>query len=84
MPLAAKKVTISLPEDLLAFADTRASELGTTRSRVIGDLLAERRRQQRDALASEGYRFYAQEAEEFAEASGLAVAEVLADERSSW
>ena len=44
MPLAAKKVTISLPEDLLVFADTRASELGTTRSGVIGDLLAERRR----------------------------------------
>jgi len=54
---------------------------GTTRSRVIAELLASWRQQERDALAGEGYRIYARESEEFAEASGPVVTEALGVER---
>ena len=41
------KIGVSLPDDLIAFADDRARELGTTRSALLADLLeAERIRQQ--------------------------------------
>ena len=77
---ATKKVTISLPRDLLGFADTMAAELKTTRSKVISDSLREMRQREQDDLAREGYRFYAREAEEFAEMSVRAMAEVLRDD----
>jgi metal-responsive CopG/Arc/MetJ family transcriptional regulator len=80
---AHKKVTISLQEELVAYADDVARELGTTRSAVIADLLAERRAREREALAGEGYRFYADEASEFDLASGAAVAESWNDDRPS-
>ena len=70
MPVATiQKVTISLPNDLIAFADTRATQQGITRSKFIAELLAEYKLRQEDLLAAEGYQFYAQEAEEFARAS---------------
>ncbi len=80
--LATRKVTVSLPEELVEFADSRANERRTTRSGVITDLLDAARRRDLDALAKEGYRFFARESEEFAEASGPAVAEALDDDRS--
>jgi hypothetical protein len=42
--------------------------------------LREMRRREQDDLAREGYRFYAREAEEFAEMSVQAMAEVLRDD----
>lgn len=84
MPQAAtRKVTISLPEELVAFADHKASEQRTTRSDVIGRLLEEHRASELDALAREGYELYAQEANDFAEQSTIALGEVLARERAS-
>ena len=84
MPHAtSRKVTLSLPEDLVAFADAKAAERGTNRSRVVGDLLEALRRREQDSLASEGYRFYAAEAREFADASAKAVAEAVVDDRST-
>lgn len=80
---AHKKVTISLQEELVAYADGLARERGMTRSGVIADLLAERRAREREVLAGEGYRFYADEASEFDLASGAAVAEAWNDERPS-
>ncbi len=77
---ATKKVTISLSRDLLGFADTMASERKTTRSKVISDSLREMRQREQDELAREGYRFYAREAEEFADMSVRAMAEVLRDD----
>jgi metal-responsive CopG/Arc/MetJ family transcriptional regulator len=71
---AIKKVTISLPVELLSFADSRASDQRTSRSSVISDLLERERLRQLDELAREGYEFYAAEAEEFAKASAAAVA----------
>ena len=80
MQPATKKVTISLPRDLLGFADTKAAELRTTRSKIISNSLREMRRREQDDLAREGYRFYAQEAEEFAEMSLQVMAEILRDD----
>jgi hypothetical protein len=41
------KIGVSLPDELIAFADERARELGTTRSALLAELLAaERIRQQ--------------------------------------
>ena len=79
-----RKVTISLPEDLVSYADAVARERQSTRSAVISHLLEERRKRDRDELAREGYRFYGEEAGEFSVASRLAVAEAVDDERSAW
>ncbi len=70
-----QKVTVSLPKELIAFADLKAMEQGISRSKLIADLLAEFKMSQEDALAAEGYQFYAQEAEEFAVVSQQAMLE---------
>lgn len=70
-----RKVTISLPQELLDYADRRAKALNTSRSQVIAQALAAVHDHTVEQLASEGYHFYAAEASEFAEASASAVAE---------
>jgi metal-responsive CopG/Arc/MetJ family transcriptional regulator len=72
-----RKITISLPETLVEFADREAARLSTSRSRVIADALSQVQAEEKERLAAEGYQFYAQEASEFAQASAAAVAEVL-------
>jgi metal-responsive CopG/Arc/MetJ family transcriptional regulator len=72
-----RKVTISLPADLVEFADHRAARLNISRSRLIARVLSELRATEAERLAVEGYRFYAQEATEFAQATAGAVAEAL-------
>ena len=74
-----RKVTISLPAPLVDFADREAARLNISRSGLIARALAEIQASERDKLAAEGYRFYAREASEFAEASSRAVAEAWAD-----
>jgi metal-responsive CopG/Arc/MetJ family transcriptional regulator len=81
--VTSRKVTVSLSEDLLSFADSKASELGMTRSRLIGRALEELRLREKDQLAVEGYRFYAQESREFADATAEAFSEVI-DDGSTW
>ena len=76
-----RKVTISLPADLLAYADEQARLTGTSRSQAIGECLARSYRAAEEALAADGYRFYAEESADFAEAAAGAVAEALGDER---
>lgn len=73
-----RKVTISLPGDLVAFADQQARQQSTSRSRVIAEILAHFKAQEEERLAAEGYQFYAQEALEFAKVSERASAEVFA------
>jgi len=75
--LELEKVTLSLPRELVRYADARAQELETSRSQVIGEALAERRAREEDELAREGYAFYADESAEFAAASIGAVSEAL-------
>ena len=77
MTIQYRKITISLPANLLEYADRRASRTRLSRSQVIGEALAEAQAQEQMRLAVEGYRFYAGEASEFAEASAGAVAEAL-------
>jgi metal-responsive CopG/Arc/MetJ family transcriptional regulator len=72
-----EKVTLSLPRDLVGFADRMARAQGTNRSRVVAEILSDAAARTRDALAAEGYRFYAEESRDFAEASQPAVSEVL-------
>jgi len=75
----ARKVTISLPDTLLRYADARAAESAMSRSQLIAELLLRLKQQEEDALAAEGYRFYAHEAEDFAETSRRAVSEALSE-----
>ena len=70
-----RKITISLPEALVAFADDWAKELSTSRSQVIGMALAAVKTREDEQLAAAGYRFYAQEASEFASTAHKAIAE---------
>ncbi len=81
---ASRKVTVTLPEDLVSFADEKARQHASTRSAVITALLEEMREKERDRLAREGYQFYALEAEQFAESSCRAVAEAIGDDGSTW
>jgi hypothetical protein len=75
-----RKVTISMPEELIVFADGMADALGLTRSGFIAATLERARERERELLAAEGYRFFSSEAEEFAAASEAAVAEAMGDE----
>jgi hypothetical protein len=62
---------------LVEFADREAARLNISRSGLIARVLADIQALEEEQLAAEGYRFYAQEASEFAEASLRAVAESL-------
>ena len=73
--VAMHKITISLPGELVAFADARAAETHTSRSQIISQMLAEAKARTEAQLAAQGYQFYSQELVEFAEASSLAIAE---------
>ena len=72
-----RKITISLPDSLVKFADQEAARLNVSRSNLIADVLSRARAEEEEQLAIEGYRFYAEEASEFAETSAVAVAEAL-------
>lgn len=67
-----RKVTISLPQPLLEFADWRAAQANVSRSQVIGEALLHIKALEEEKLAAEGYQFYAQEAVAFAAASAAA------------
>jgi len=72
-----EKIKVSLPSDLVRYADQRATALGISRSQVIGQAVATLQAQDKDQLAQEGYQFYAAEAVEFAMVSQWAVSEAL-------
>ena len=76
-----RRITISLPDELVEYADHQAEGLQTSRSQVIGMALSAAKQRQDEQLAVEGYRFYAAESSEFAAASAEAAAEAWA---GSW
>lgn len=78
-----REITISLPEALVAFADDWARALGTSRSQVISMALAAAKTAEDEQLTAEGYRFYAQEASEFASVAHQAIAEAWGGGRQS-
>jgi len=61
----------------LEFADRQAAQLRISRSEIISRALAQAKSAEEERLAAEGYRFYAQEAGEFADASARSFVEVL-------
>lgn len=73
--IAMRKITISLPAELVDFADRRAGQMHSSRSQIISVALAEIKAREEARLAAEGYQYYAQEAEAFASSSAHAVAE---------
>jgi metal-responsive CopG/Arc/MetJ family transcriptional regulator len=77
MTVHVRKITVSLPDDLVEYADSRAGRDQMSRSQIIGQALAEAQAREQARLAAEGYRFYAGEAIEFAEDSAGAVAESM-------
>lgn len=79
--MALGKITVALPKDLVRYASERAARSGKSRSQVIAEALAAERAREVEMLAAEGYRYYADEAEEFAEASRQPTAEALGDDR---
>jgi metal-responsive CopG/Arc/MetJ family transcriptional regulator len=79
-----RKVTVSLPEELVEYADRLANEQSSSRSAVIADLLEWRRSRAKDALAREGYAFYGDASEDFAESTASMVAEAMDDDDSAW
>jgi predicted transcriptional regulator len=83
-PTSIRKVTVSLPESLVEFADREAERLNTSRSGVIARALAESKAAYEADLAAEGYRFFAHEAGEFAEVSAGAVAEAWGNDNQAW
>ena len=72
-----RKITISLPSELVEFAEEQAARLKSTRSQVIGRTLAKAKAAEEENLAAEGYRYYAQESTEFADSSAKAVKEAM-------
>ena len=55
-----QKITVSLPQELVEFADAVAATMRSSRSNVIAEALAAQREREEARLAAEGYRFYAQ------------------------
>ena len=74
-----RKITISLPGDLVRFADEAAERRRISRSRLIAEAITGMERLEAERAAAEGYRYYAAEAAEFAEATGPAVSEAMTD-----
>jgi metal-responsive CopG/Arc/MetJ family transcriptional regulator len=72
-----EKITVSLPRELIHYADQRAAALGKTRSQIIGEAVAGLRAKDEEDLAREGYMFYAEEAATFAASSLRAVSEAI-------
>jgi metal-responsive CopG/Arc/MetJ family transcriptional regulator len=70
-----RKITISLSQELVDFADRKAAEMRSNRSQIISQALATVRGLEEERLAAEGYEFFASEAKEFAAASKSAVIE---------
>ncbi len=81
---AVRKITISLPEYLVEFADQHAIQSRTSRSQVISSALAMIKKLEEEKLAAEGYQFYANEAIEFAAASGQAASEAWGSMEEYW
>jgi len=71
------RVTLSLPEELVWFADMSAAKHNLSRSRFIAALLREMAEQEQQLLMAEGYQAMARENAEVAEAAVSLAEEVL-------
>jgi len=71
------KLTVSLPKDLISFADEVASEKNISRSKVVSNCLKEFAQKRTIELMEEGYKVMAKEHEEFAKIGAEAASEVV-------
>jgi metal-responsive CopG/Arc/MetJ family transcriptional regulator len=71
-----QKITVSLPRELVDFADEFAEQAGTSRSQALAEALRVLKRAERDRLMAEGYAFYAEDAVQLAEEGMAATNEV--------
>ena len=71
-----KIVSLSIPEDLVHFADAWAAEHGVSRSQAVAEALRVLKRAGRDRLMAEGYRYYADLEVELAEEGMAATNEI--------
>ncbi len=75
------KVTVSLPRELVQFADALAAQASLSRSGALAALLEEKRRERLHALMAEGYTELAEESLHDAEqALGLTREVALGDD----
>ena len=77
MATQVEKLTISLPRDLILFADELASEMQVSRSKVISSCLRELADKRLREQMEEGYRAMAQEHRQFANLVANLAPEVL-------
>jgi len=77
MIYSVRKLTVSLPARLADFLDREALRRNVSRSKLVADALRELQIAEEERLAAEGYRFYAREASDFAQASAGAIGEAL-------
>ena len=73
------KLTVSVPRELISFADDVASERRISRSKVISECLQEFAEQRRRAEMEEGYKVMAEEQRQFA-VTALALAQEVIPE----
>jgi len=71
------KLTISLPEELVSFADTVAKEKNISRSKVLSICLREAAEKRRAEEMAEGYKVMARELKRFAADAAKIAQEVL-------
>ena len=74
-----EKVTVTLPGELVRYVERKAAKSKMSRSRIIAEAVAEKKAREEEELAAEGYRFYANEAQQFADSSLQAISEVFGD-----
>jgi len=75
------RLTISLPQDMIAFADKVANERNISRSKAISTFLQEAAEQRRIAELEEGYRAMAEENRKFAKMAFELQRKVVTDKK---
>jgi len=73
----AAKLTISIPQDLIVFADELAEEMKVSRSKVIAYCLQERAEKRFAERMEEGYKVMAEENRQFADVAMNLAHEIL-------
>ena len=74
-----EKLTISVPRDLIAFADQLAKEMKISRSKVVSSCLREYAQKRFAEQMEEGYKAMAEENRKFADAAVTLAHEIMPD-----
>ncbi len=75
------RLTISLPRDMISFADKVASEENISRSKVVSNCLRELAQKRKMELMEEGYEAMAKENREFAKMAFELQRRVVTDQK---